>query len=89
MSCDISLKCTGAGSTLKLPVAGVAATCSMLQKLLVLHWHMAPSAVKMVSVEPGYPECITGIYICSSDLWPVHGPCEPCDISHYLLDRQA
>jgi len=42
----------GAGSTPKLPVAGVAATCSLLQKLLVLHWRMAPSAEKIVSVEP-------------------------------------
>ena len=86
LSCDISVKYMGAGSTPKLPAAGVAATCSMLQKLLVLHWCMAPCAVKMVSVEPGYPDCITGIYICGSELWPVH---EPCDISHYLLDRQV
>lgn len=89
MSCDIYMKCMGAGSTPKLPVADVAATCSMLQKLLVLHWCMAPSAAKMVSVEPGYPDCITGIYICGSDLWPVHDPCEPCDISHCLPDRQV
>lgn len=38
LSCDISLICMSAGSTPKLPVAGVAATCSLLQKLLVLHW---------------------------------------------------
>jgi hypothetical protein len=38
----------GADSTPRLLVAGVAATCSMLQKLLVLHWHMTPSAEKMV-----------------------------------------
>lgn len=89
LSCDISVKCMGAGSTPKLPETGVAATSSMLQKLLVLHWRMAPSEKKMVSVEPGYPDCITGIYICGSELWPVHGPREPCDISHCLLDRQV
>jgi hypothetical protein len=67
-ACDISAKCMGAGSTPKLPVAGVAVTCTMPQKLLVLHWHMAPSAEKMVSVEPGYPDYHRKIYLW---LWTV------------------
>lgn len=58
-------------------------------KLLVLHWRMVPSEEKMVSVEPGYPDCITGRYICGSELRPVHDPCEPWNISHYLLDMQV